>query len=388
MVLRAGKLFGGKLQKKSLKFTLHRYALVTTLLKDTDVDESDKETANNRFKSENTKRDVDSVGVAREKWEVSGKSAATDRLHSRAVSRAAESAPPCTVCSLTSYKMCHLNMTPRMPPASSLLRQSSAAATPSTVLWLTATVSITAASLLYVESTSKTSLEQQQSQPAHQEQFKMDVNLMDKIAEKPYLPVTKHRSVPRRLRLLAIDVPEMRTEGIDGECRVNMNKVFSDGIAPPKKIAGTDIEVVQKSFAHALVKCRHTDSLRIGVEMTEASVADLNPHNLRKTHQFGNYRYDPGKWSKTTSTANESNNSGEEQSQVEVAEEVTVDENGTTVAVTAAEETRQKQKHSSNVKKDGPDGGTVLATEDDEYDAPWNQYAWIQELQLRVSTLL
>lgn len=121
--------------------------------------------------------------------------------------------------------------------------------------------------------------------------------------------------------------------------------------------------------------------------MTEASVADLNPHNLRKMHQFGNFRYDPGKYtSKTTTTNNDSNDSEEDEA---VEAEVTPVEETTVVTIAVKEETKLPSKRASTkVKKDGPDGGTVLATDEDEYDAPWNQYAWIQELQLRVRTSL
>lgn len=148
---------------------------------------------------------------------------------------------------------------------------------------------------------------------------------------------------------------------------------------------GTDIHVIQKSLAHALVKCRSRESLRIGVELVEASVADLNPHNVRKMHQFGNFKYDPGKYTLKTNNHTKSNNVEKEEA---VEEKVmTVDET-TTAKVIEEEETNKlpPKSTSAKVKKDGPDGGTVLATDEDEYDAPWNQYAWIQELQLRVRT--
>jgi hypothetical protein len=215
---------------------------------------------------------------------------------------------------------------------------------------------------------------------------------MDKIADKPYLPVTKKRSVPRRLRLLAIDVPEMRSEGIDGECRVNLARTYVDGVAPPKRIGENhhhQQQVMQKSLARALVKCRHAQTHRIGVEMIEASVSDLNPHNLRRTHQFGSYKYDPGKWATTTTaTATDRDNTASVPSNEDVdvsnAKEnhkldFVHDEDNDNVATEAT-------PRSSGAKEDGQDGGTVLACAEDEYDAPWNQYAWIQELQLRVSS--
>lgn len=263
-----------------------------------------------------------------------------------------------------------------------LMRPSAASASPTAIMWA-GTVTATLTSLFYLKTSSKTSLleDTTTSTPTPPKHGKLDVDLMDKIAEKPYLPVTnKKRSVPRRLRILAIDVPEMRTEGVDGECRVNLARVYVDGVAPPKKI-GDQTEVMQKSLARALVKCRHAQTHRIGVEMIEASVSDLNPHNLRRTHQFGSYKYDPGKWAtKTTTTATTTDRdtapSNEEPSNTK--EENVHDEVNDTAA-------REAKPPSSRVKKDGNDGGTVLASAEDEYDAPWNQYAWIQELQLRVS---
>jgi hypothetical protein len=208
---------------------------------------------------------------------------------------------------------------------------------------------------------------------------------MDKIAEKPYLPVTKKRSVPRRLRILAIDVPEMRSEGIDGECRVNLSRVYVDGVAPPKKI-GEEKEVMQKSLARALVKCRHAQTHRIGIEMVEASVSDLNPHNLRRMHQFGSYKYDPGKWATRTSSTSDTGTASSNEDTSNAKENEKVENLDDADSDTAAREIAEaKPPSTSSVKVDSQDGGTVLASAEDEFDAPWNQYAWIQELQLRVS---
>ena len=132
------------------------------------------------------------------------------------------------------------------------------------------------------------------------------------------------KGVPRRIRVLAIDVPEFR-EVFDGECRVNLSRIYPDDIAPPKILAKREqatskkdnevnkndgnsttsakkknnrmskkdvdnMEIIQKSLARSLVRCRNVQSKRIGVELLEASVYDLNPHNMRKTYQFGSYR--------------------------------------------------------------------------------------------------
>jgi hypothetical protein len=309
--------------------------------------------------------------------------------------------------------------------------------------------------------------------------------------------VERPKGVPRRIRILAIDVPEFR-EVFDGECRVNLSRIYPDDIAPskyvdrkkvnnsvdsdvdvdadvnadvpratgtgtgihndpttitnnkdhsnsdgndnnsnnssndsntsttinndndstnksgnnkstkkdkkkikatkketkkkniPKKDNEQKIEIIQKSLARSLVRCRNVQSKRIGVELLEASVYDLNPHNMRRTYQFGSYRYDPGKYgsmkkmpgddmlqrrmtayggiprgnprdmviTKNTNNRNNSHSSGEDSTPGDV-EDVEEEE----------------------VKKNE---ATVLASDEDEVDAPWNQYAWIEEMELRI----
>lgn len=168
---------------------------------------------------------------------------------------------------------------------------------------------------------------------------------------------SRPKGVPRRIRVLAIDVPEFR-DVFDGECRVNLARIYPDDIAPSKyvtrkvvrqeplqedhsgsnndvveidkedakddndaknnnnnnnnngnqndlkhktktkknknaekkKQTHDNIEIIQKSLARSLVRCRNVHSKRIGVELLEASVYDLNPHNMRRTYQFGSYR--------------------------------------------------------------------------------------------------
>ena len=46
--------------------------------------------------------------------------------------------------------------------------------------------------------------------------------------------------------------------------------------------------------------------------------------------------------------------------------------------------TKERQKSGRGEDMEGKDG-SMLASDDDEMDAPWNQYAWIEEMQLRVS---
>jgi hypothetical protein len=103
----------------------------------------------------------------------------------------------------------------------------------------------------------------------------------------------------------------------------------------------------------SLVQCRSLQSQqRVGVELLEASVSDLNRYKLRKTHQFGNFKYDPGKYY------------GSNKNQL-----VQVD--------TARDDDEIDEVDQEEVLLN-------KATFEDEFEAPWNQYAWADELKLRV----
>lgn len=64
---------------------------------------------------------------------------------------------------------------------------------------------------------------------------------MDKIQQKKYLTSAKE-GIPSTLRILAIDLKEVRTDAFTGHCRLSHDKVFLDEVAPPKEIyIGTDV---------------------------------------------------------------------------------------------------------------------------------------------------
>jgi hypothetical protein len=214
----------------------------------------------------------------------------------------------------------------------------------------------------------------------------IETDFMDQIAQKPYLQAFTSQDqrpfgVPHRLRLLAIDVPEMRTV-FDGNCLMNLSKVYVDDVAPRKAIlvGSQEYQVPQKSLAKSLIKCRKRK--KIGVELLEASVANLNPKNMRKTHEFGvNLRYDPGKYTKRlTKLPNNVKPKVDELSSTSGKES---EEN----KISNAEKESSPSLADGHVKdnsEDDADSISVLATEDDEVHAPWHQYAWTQELELRV----
>lgn len=147
------------------------------------------------------------------------------------------------------------------------------------------------------------------------------------------------------------------------------------------------MEIIQKSLARALVRCRNVHTKRIGVEILEASVYDLNPHNMRRTYQIGSYRYDPGKYQ------GRGNNSIDHNSQDMVQRRMSINSGrSNNVGIVGSSEDGSEEK-----EEIGFGGGqatvqyeekTVLAEDDDEVDAPWNQYAWIEEMQIRVSVFI
>jgi hypothetical protein len=84
-------------------------------------------------------------------------------------------------------------------------------------------------------------------------------------------------------------------------------------------------------------------------------VENLNRFKLRKVHQVGKLKYDPGKYyGKKASSMNHIVRDGDDQEIEEAGSEEAED------AMTSA-------------------------AHEDELEAPWNQYAWIEELKLRVS---
>jgi len=159
------------------------------------------------------------------------------------------------------------------------------------------------------------------------------------------------------------------------------------------------LEIIQKSLARSLVRCRNTQSKRIGVELLEASVYDLNPHNMRKTYQLGSYRYDPGKYRSMTKEPGEAmltrratvgggsrivkDRNQEEKDYVKETKGGGGDATNAGVKEVDGHvvEKEEHSSHKSKLKR----VATVISADDDEIDAPWNQYAWIEEMQIRIN---
>jgi hypothetical protein len=241
--------------------------------------------------------------------------------------------------------------------------------------------------------------------------YRIEVNFMEKLARKSYLHFREHADmmttkpsmssedlrpppgVPRTLRILAVDLPEMRHAFRQGKCRVQADKVYPDGVAPDrevhvpfqgqgtrttkskrkrsstesssqssKQLDGIQLQVEQKAWVTSLVKCVTDGTEQVGVQVMEANTGALNPHNLRRTRQFGKLNYDPGKYA----TINRMK--------------------GPRKHPTASIEAKTKEvantSDSDVVVEVAP---SVLAAPEDELAAPWNQHAWMEEVQLRIS---
>jgi hypothetical protein len=95
-----------------------------------------------------------------------------------------------------------------------------------------ATSAMIASTLFYTETQCQ---KHQQQQPDDDTSFRVEVHLMDNIQQKTYLQTAKE-GIPSTLRILAIDLPEMRTKAFSGDCHLSHDKIFADEIAPPKNI--------------------------------------------------------------------------------------------------------------------------------------------------------
>ena len=273
---------------------------------------------------------------------------------------------------------------------------------------------------------------------------KLEVFLMDRIAKKPYLNYhsvpnaiqakrnyrrrmednnasvkgssttpqdTRPKGVPSRLRILALDVPQFKEEAIEdyGVCQLP-SEIFStngpkfiDGIAPPKQMDKKSTgyyyskgesrkerraslkPVDQKSLAKQLYYCydsrqrvsnNEADQKQqppaIGIEILEGSVMNLNPNNIRRTYTSNS----SNKMRKTQSTY--LTKYGEGIADVDEAETTEYQDN-----VDEEVETESQEEEDLNSTEDTDDKlNTPL---ENERTAPWMQYAWLEEMYLRVS---
>lgn len=215
--------------------------------------------------------------------------------------------------------------------------------------------------------------------------YRIESHLMDRIGQKKYLASAQDQ-IPSTFRVLAIDLPEMRTRAFTGSCRLSHDKVFLEEVAPPKNVSlhgtgggnkraegtvssspdnktsrhtTTKLKVPQKALVKSIFYCSSPQSQQhIGVELLEASVTDLNPYKLRKKQSIGTWEYDPGKYYQDKAQDGGSNERAPDQ----------------------ANNTENEIVGTSNLPQNKEDDPTFI-----EMEAPWNQYAWMEELRLRIN---
>jgi hypothetical protein len=218
--------------------------------------------------------------------------------------------------------------------------------------------------------------------------FQLDVDFIDKLARKPYLNLRRvvdddmgyrmrPQGVPPSLRLLTVDLPEVVQLGVKGGdgCHLAADRVYPDGIAPSKRVS-TDgssksghkgnirnvLSVEQKAWVTALFECSTASSQGSvsGIQVLQASTAALNPNGLRHNLQVGSYQYDPGKYfARNPKTAKGKDHQPDDS------------------ATTGQNHQPTKEQLLRETSHESPLWS--------EMDAPWHQYAWLEELQLRIS---
>lgn len=183
---------------------------------------------------------------------------------------------------------------------------------------------------------------------------------------------------------MIVDVPEFRRV-FDEECRVDFSKLFLDGTARPKIVTKTssssmdntesessvDIHVVQKSLVKSLTTCGQRNK----TILLEASMANINPRQMKRRYEFQRRRRRrPPLQPSSTARKQPLDNDDDDVS----------NENKT-----------NSDNHNDNDNNNvvGSDENTIRPKSDvsfdddvrDEEDAPWNQKAWMEEMDLRIS---
>lgn len=281
----------------------------------------------------------------------------------------------------------------------------------------------------YTSSNSRsTQMEEATTEDIATPSFQIEVDFMDKLASKPYMSsvrlqgstnnhaTTRPEAVPETLRLLVVDVPEVARVGFRrGECTLQTHKIYPDGVVAPKRVPivrnnkdhsqshtnANDhsngetrnkvktsknrtneqqqqqyvLEVEQKAWVHSLYRCYHDN--KVGVEIMQASTANLNPRHMKRDHPLLRTYVTTTTASRHRNTHNKSSNNNEESLSAQQQHEHNAS-NETTATVTTSSETK-----SSNRSEDRVVRQTNFSAED-EMEAPWNQHAWASELQLRI----
>jgi len=135
--------------------------------------------------------------------------------------------------------------------------------------------------------------------------------------------------------------------------------------------------IIQKTLAKQLYYCYHPKHHQqkdatpvIGAEVLELSVKDLNPQNIRRAYTVSSKR-----WKQTTYNPVDkykSDNAIADVEEEDIEEDVENDEHD------------EHQLVEQNDSDDFEDMDIDIDDPQYEREAPWNQYAWLEEMQLRI----
>jgi len=231
-------------------------------------------------------------------------------------------------------------------------------------------------------------------------------NIIDDVTDVDEDDNPRTRGVPLRLRLLTVDVPEFKRDAFEhpGICQLP-HEIFDsadgtkrlveylDGVAPPKSTerAGKRASknpIVQKSLARELYYCydphykrqmskttergmldansKYMGEPKIGVEILETSVTNLNPNNIRRIYTTTSKR-----WKKVGDT-----------SKLEIVDEAIADADEVQVVDERTTLASIPPKFRSEFEEEEIDDP------DYERSHPNNQYAWLEEMHLRINGLV
>lgn len=197
------------------------------------------------------------------------------------------------------------------------------------------------------------------SNPTTPMSHQIDISFIDRLASKAYLHFsheesvkkTRPEGVPNTLRLLTVDLPEIRNGFRQGHCHVDASCIYPDGIAEAEALEvkkgrkKVNAQVEQKAWIKSMVKCMSEGTPnKVSVEIMEADISRMNPTNIRRIHQYGTLRYDPGKYAATSPR------------------------------------TGRRKRRPASTEEDDEDNKAL-----NEIQAPWHQVAWKEEAMLRIS---
>ncbi len=120
------------------------------------------------------------------------------------------------------------------------------------------------------------------------EDLRVEVHLMDKIQQKDYLSDARD-AIPSTLRILAIDLPEMRTHAFAGDCRLAHDKIFVDDVAIPKvvdvdrdRVIDGDRDRIEESKSRhkkGITKLKVSQKALVKVRVQKTWVSERNQHS-------------------------------------------------------------------------------------------------------------